>query len=610
VTAREFIEGNPIGPVLEARGVKVLGAGPECKAKCPFHEDKNPSFSVNYSKSVWICRAGCGGGSVIDLLAKFDGKDPVRWMKDNGIGADEHEPARGFMSAKPAAKALPKLLPNPESKVVKDEVKKVIECRYDYVDAFGKMRYQTVRLKPKDFRQRRPEKGQWVWDMHGVERVLYNLPAVLREQEVISCEGEKDSDNLNKLGFTATTSVGGASNWLDSYAETLTGKDVVICGDNDEPGRKYVEAIFASLAGKAKTVKLIELPKHIKDVSDYIAEIADADKARKALREMIDAAHPHIKGYRLPLYTMADLEPKYIRHVTNLPTRAFDLVRWLPGLAGKVRPLVPGDLAVIIGDTGAGKTAALQGLAFAALPLPTLLCELELSDEMLFERFVAMNRRVPCVDVESAYAGGEGLGRAALEMMFRNLLLCTESGLTMDKIEEYIMRSELKLGQRPMVTVVDYIQLTSGSGERRERVADAAERAKVIAKRTDTIIILGSQVHRPKEGEKEIGLHSAKESGSIENSAGLVLGLWRDAKDETLLYLKGLKNTRGRGGFKLECDFDGARMLITERASKAGIMKSQGDGVPEPKEDKPDKKGKANYYQCVGLKENFNEHPC
>ena len=63
--------------------------------------------------------------------------------------------------------------------------------------------------------------------MEGVERVLYNLPAVTKSQEGWICEGEKDADNLTALGYVATCNVGGAGKWLDGYTESLKGKDVV-----------------------------------------------------------------------------------------------------------------------------------------------------------------------------------------------------------------------------------------------------------------------------------------------------------------------------------------------------------------------------------------------
>jgi DNA primase (bacterial type) len=44
-------------------------------AKCPFHEDRNNSFSVYQRGGEWFwkCHAGCGGGDAADLLARLDG---------------------------------------------------------------------------------------------------------------------------------------------------------------------------------------------------------------------------------------------------------------------------------------------------------------------------------------------------------------------------------------------------------------------------------------------------------------------------------------------------------------------------------------------------------
>jgi DNA primase len=41
--------------------------------RCPFHEDRKPSFGVNGEGNYWQCFAGCGGGSVIDFWMKWKG---------------------------------------------------------------------------------------------------------------------------------------------------------------------------------------------------------------------------------------------------------------------------------------------------------------------------------------------------------------------------------------------------------------------------------------------------------------------------------------------------------------------------------------------------------
>jgi len=84
-----------------------------------------------------------------------------------------------------------------------------IIATYDYTDEAGKLLFQICRKNPKSFfPARRPDgRGNWVWNVEGVPRVLYRLPELIKAQLVCIAEGEKDCDNVAKLGFTATTSV-------------------------------------------------------------------------------------------------------------------------------------------------------------------------------------------------------------------------------------------------------------------------------------------------------------------------------------------------------------------------------------------------------------------
>jgi hypothetical protein len=57
--------------------IQQLGLGEHTKknAQCPFHDDKNPSFSVFQIAGAWFwkCHAGCGGGDEINFLEKYKG---------------------------------------------------------------------------------------------------------------------------------------------------------------------------------------------------------------------------------------------------------------------------------------------------------------------------------------------------------------------------------------------------------------------------------------------------------------------------------------------------------------------------------------------------------
>lgn len=521
--------------------------------RCPAHNGEgSSSLSVARSDDGGVlvhCFAGCSAEAVVGSLG----------LKMKDLFGEER-----------AVDFKPPIQPNAKTSSAPD-VKPVIETVYSYRDAIGNEVYQALRMKPKSFRQRHFDGDDWVWTMEGVTRVLFRLPEIIKSQKVWIVEGEKDALNLVALGFDATCNVGGAGKWLDGYTESLDGKDVVICGDNDEAGLKHVDLVFNSIAGSVRTVKILKLPSTVKDASDFIAGFKDANEAKIALLDLESVAHPHVKGILLPIYTVGEMEAEYKRFVAQMSKNSFWLGSWLPSL-GRVRALVPGELVFIIGDTGTGKTGILQNIARCALPLPTLMFELELPREMMFERFAAQASGFTCEKIEETYrmcAGQDNTLSDALDAKLKNLFICTESRLSVEKIEQLIHRSELKIGERPRVVLVDYIQLIAGdSTSRRERISDIAEALKVLAKATRTIIIVTSQVSRPPKSDEdyEPSLHSAKESGSIESSCGVLIGAWRDSKDGGLLHVKVLKSTKGGAGAYAACNFDGQRMIIKERS--------------------------------------------
>ncbi len=243
-----------------------------------------------------------------------------------------------------------------------------------------------------------------------------------------------------------------------------------------------------------------------------------------------------------------------------------DLSEWLPSFRRSVRPVVPGELVFILGDTGTGKSCVCQTIARYARPLDVFLFEIELPGTLVFERFAAMVSSVSASEIERQYKNREA--RAYLGSL-DHIYTCTESRLDVDGIRMVLDKCRTTTGEKPQVIIVDYIGLMSrvGAQSRYEAVSKAAEDFKVLAKETNTVVVAATQIRRKDDdGDSEICLHDSKDSGSIENSAGLLFGIWRDAVDKTCLYLKVLKNTKGQAGKVVKCNFDGAKMVITERA--------------------------------------------
>ncbi|HAB18243.1 MAG TPA: DnaB-like helicase C-terminal domain-containing protein [Verrucomicrobiota bacterium] len=273
-----------------------------------------------------------------------------------------------------------------------------------------------------------------------------------------------------------------------------------------------------------------------------------------------------------PLKSISEIEADYVRLVQETTDSPIDLGRWLPGFRACCRPLIPGDLVTILAATAVGKTAILQNIAGSMPDVPTLLFELELSGESLFERFVGQKGNFTGWQVEEAYRKGVRMGQAGLGSMFEKLLVCTLPGLSVDSLEVISRQATGKLGQPAKLILVDYIQLMTGQGSSRyERFSDIAEGLRRLAKTLLAAVVVTSQVKRTDGEDPEVSLCDAKESGSIENSSSLVLGAWREPSIEggpaDKMFIRVLKNTRGTSGRLIECRWS-PTMRITEQASR------------------------------------------
>ena len=152
--------------------------------------------------------------------------------------------------------------PDPQSGGNVQQHRRIVST-YDYRDKDGLLLFQTVRYAPKGFAQRRPDgAGDWEWNLKGVRRVLYRLPELLAAdpaKPVFIVEGEKDADNLIKLGLVATTNPMGAKKWLPEYSGYIEDRHVVIGPDNDKDGAEHVQEVAYISHGATMSVRVLEL---------------------------------------------------------------------------------------------------------------------------------------------------------------------------------------------------------------------------------------------------------------------------------------------------------------------------------------------------------------
>jgi putative DNA primase/helicase len=228
------------------------------QAKCPCHDDNTASLCIGLLSDNGMlgmkCQAGCDTKDVL-AVGGFTMKDlfPPRARSEKG---------------------------------------KIVRA-YDYRNADGVVVSQAVRFEPKRFLQRRPKTGGgWDWSVKGCPVVPYGLPELLAANEgetIFIVEGEKDVENLAKRGLVATCNAGGAGKWKSQHAEQIpTGRRIAILRDNDPAGREHGEQVARSLASKASSIKVIDLPglPAKGDVSDWI----NAGGTREQLLAIVAAA--------------------------------------------------------------------------------------------------------------------------------------------------------------------------------------------------------------------------------------------------------------------------------------------------------------------------------
>lgn len=237
---------------------------------CPAHDDSTASLSVGLAddKILIHCHAGC---DLQDILRAIDKRPGALFADGDKIGGN------GNGHREVATKEYKQHKPSPSANASPKQGE--IETVYPYYDLDNNLIFEVVRLKPKSFRQRRPDldnPGQYVWNMEGVTRVPYNLAnvkaAITNDAYIYIVEGEKDVHTLQAFKCVATCNPGGAGKWLDFYAEYLRGAHIIILPDNDRPGCDHALQVACSLVNVAASIKVLQLPNLPAkgDVSDWL----------------------------------------------------------------------------------------------------------------------------------------------------------------------------------------------------------------------------------------------------------------------------------------------------------------------------------------------------
>jgi hypothetical protein len=281
----------PLDGVLErlrSADCSPTQSGSEWKARCPAHDDRNPSLSIKEGSDGRVllhCFAGCSTDAVCSALGMktadlFDPSTRRNGTRPKGA-FDTPDEVVAFLRSKRGEPTAVWNYTDAKGRLVG------LALRFDDPSEDGGKIVLPVSLLP----------GGWMVKAMLEPRPLYRLPELTEAERVIVCEGEKAADAARSLGLTATTSAGGCKAPAKADWSPLAGKDVVLIPDNDGAGRTYVERITAmiSVLDPRPTMRIVNLP-DVPDSGDIVEFIAARDGcielARHDLDDLIEHAQP------------------------------------------------------------------------------------------------------------------------------------------------------------------------------------------------------------------------------------------------------------------------------------------------------------------------------
>lgn len=300
---------------------------------------------------------------------------------------------------------------------------------------------------------------------------------------------------------------------------------------NNTPSAANIGRYAQTVVDKALERELVAASDRIQAIASGVGSTKDKlSAAQSALMSITESAEPKKPKLirEVLLRAVAAIERRGEGTDNAMPTGFHSLDA---KLAGGFRR---GNLVIIAGRPGMGKTALAGCIAFAAASsgVPTLFLSMEMSDTELADRLIAIAGRVPLDDILAGNMKGEAgdrimAGTARLHEM--PLLVDEQGGLSYFDIASKArsVRRQHGLG----LLVIDYLQLATGEGDNRNSQIEGITRGlKALAKELEIPIIALSQLSRSCEARpnKRPMLSDLRESGAIEQDADIVLMCYRD----------------------------------------------------------------------------------
>lgn len=271
---------------------------------------------------------------------------------------------------------------------------------------------------------------------------------------------------------------------------------------------------------------------------DQSLEVDDIiEKAEKSVFDLMQNRNQ--KGYTpikdILVETVAQLEKLYNQkqHITGVPTGFSDLDYKTAGFHGS-------ELILVAARPAMGKTAFALNIATNAAvraKVPVAIFSLEMSKEQLTTRILSSEAMIDSNKLKTGKMEEEDwikLSEGLEPLSEANIYIDDTPGISITEIRAKCRK--LKLEKDIGLIVIDYLQLVSGSGNRKngsreQEISEISRSLKILAKELNVPVIAISQLSRAPEQRKDDHrpmLSDLRESGAIEQDADIVMFLYRD----------------------------------------------------------------------------------
>lgn len=408
----------------------------------------------------------------------------------------------------------------------------------------------------------------------GGDSVLFAPNGIKPEQTILIVGGELDALSCAVAGWANVISpTTGETAWADSATAQLEAcEDIVICFDSDDAGRKGARMLADKLG--ARRCRLGAWPPGVKDANEALCRLGAAFDVGAIVTAAKAAGVDEIVRVR-------DLRGEFLAELTGASPRGISS-GW-PALDNLIGGIREGEVTLITGDTGSGKSTFASALAL----------NLAKAGGVFFAPFeLGARRQVAKWVRQTAGAPPDSLSRGEVETALDKLeslpiwILKRYGSISIEAVKNTVGFCVARLGVKFIILDHLHFMVKEGPEERAELDGMLKALAQIAVDTRASIFVLAHPRQIPNSGEKNadnriVQLSDLKGSAGLKQHSDNVWSVWRPRKfdraeegeaaglSKAIIYVLKCRDDYGREG-RAAFNYSVAAATFSEAAQNFG----------------------------------------